>query len=181
LPLARTFCPIFKENDICELLWYVALAASLGPHLVKHLKAERFWVSGADLKSHEYATSEADDFLIGGPAFRTFVAIWSTAVLMRRFMSWRPTGGAGFIFRRRERCRHHAQFSTININLLDVCRTSPEDFLFVLGVHLSAYNQMNSDSPNRVEIQPMVPPPTVNTGRNFSASGCTSLIRVVAG
>ena len=65
----------------------------IGGHLVKRLKAEGFWVRGVDLKSHEYAVTEADDFLIGDLRIRTFVAMWSTASLTR-FISWRPTWGA---------------------------------------------------------------------------------------
>jgi nucleoside-diphosphate-sugar epimerase len=37
----------------------------IGGHLVKRLKAEGFWVRGADLKRHEFAASPADDFLVG--------------------------------------------------------------------------------------------------------------------
>ena len=31
----------------------------IGGHLVKRLKAEGYWVRGADLKRHEYSDSEA--------------------------------------------------------------------------------------------------------------------------
>ncbi len=39
----------------------------IGGHLLKRLKSEGFWVRGVDLKNHEYAASEADDFIIGDP------------------------------------------------------------------------------------------------------------------
>lgn len=34
----------------------------IGGHLVKKLKAEGYWVRGADIKEHEFATTQADDF-----------------------------------------------------------------------------------------------------------------------
>jgi len=37
----------------------------IGNHLVTRLKSEGFWVRAVDLKSHEYAVSEADDFIVG--------------------------------------------------------------------------------------------------------------------
>ena len=37
----------------------------IGGHLVKRLKREGFWVRGVDLKFHEHAETEADDFVIG--------------------------------------------------------------------------------------------------------------------
>ncbi|MEL6736613.1 MAG: NAD-dependent epimerase/dehydratase family protein, partial [Pseudomonadota bacterium] len=37
----------------------------IGGHLVKRLKAEGFWVRGVDLKPHDFAPSQADDFVLG--------------------------------------------------------------------------------------------------------------------
>ena len=37
----------------------------IGGHLVKSLKAGGSWVRGVDLKCHEYAETEADDFVLG--------------------------------------------------------------------------------------------------------------------
>jgi GDP-D-mannose 3', 5'-epimerase len=36
----------------------------IGGHLVKKLKAEGYWVRGVDVKSHEFAPSAADEFLL---------------------------------------------------------------------------------------------------------------------
>ena len=35
----------------------------IGGHLVKKLKREGYWVRGVDIKDHEYATTQADEFL----------------------------------------------------------------------------------------------------------------------
>ncbi len=37
----------------------------IGGHLVKRLKRDGFWVRGVDRKPHEFAESEADDFVLG--------------------------------------------------------------------------------------------------------------------
>src|ERR1700742_3299101 len=37
----------------------------IGGHLVRRLKSEGLWVRGADIKEHEFATTEADEFLLG--------------------------------------------------------------------------------------------------------------------
>jgi len=34
----------------------------IGGHLVKKLKKEGYWVRGVDLKEHEFAVTQADDF-----------------------------------------------------------------------------------------------------------------------
>ena len=34
-------------------------------HLVKRLKAEGYWVRGADMKVHEFADTAADEFVLG--------------------------------------------------------------------------------------------------------------------
>lgn len=36
----------------------------IGGHLVKKLKKEGYWVRGVDIKNHEFATSQADEFMI---------------------------------------------------------------------------------------------------------------------
>jgi len=36
----------------------------IGSHLVKKLKRENYWVRGVDIKEHEFATTQADEFLL---------------------------------------------------------------------------------------------------------------------
>lgn len=43
---------------ICGAGWII------GGHLVKRLKREGFWVRGVDIKPHEHAETEADDFVL---------------------------------------------------------------------------------------------------------------------
>ena len=44
----------------------------IGGHLVKRLKRDGLWVRGVDLKFHENAESEADDFVVGDLRDRYF-------------------------------------------------------------------------------------------------------------
>ncbi len=37
-------------------------------HLVKKLKREGYWVRGVDIKEHEFAPSQADEFILAGSA-----------------------------------------------------------------------------------------------------------------
>ena len=43
----------------------------IGGHLVKRLKREGYWVRGVDIKAHEFASTQADEFLRSTCAKRT--------------------------------------------------------------------------------------------------------------
>lgn len=122
----------------------------IGGHLVKRLKAEEFWVRGADLKLHEYSETEADDFMVGDlrdPYFcrhvidRRFDEVYQLAADM---------GGAGFIFTGENDAEIMHNSATINLNLLDACykRLSKRVFYSSSACIYPAYNQENPDSPN---------------------------------
>ena len=122
----------------------------IGGHLVKRLKADGFWVRGVDLKTHEYAVSEADDFVIGDlrdPYFckqvidRRFDEVYQLAADM---------GGAGFVFVGENDADIMHNSGLINLNLLDACcrRLIPRVFYSSSACMYPAYNQTNPDSPN---------------------------------
>jgi GDP-D-mannose 3',5'-epimerase len=122
----------------------------IGGHLVKRLKSEGFWVRGVDLKSHEYAISEADDFIIGDlrdPYLcrhvidRRFDEVYQLAADM---------GGAGFVFVGENDADIMHNSGLINLNLLDACckRLIPRVFYSSSACMYPAYNQIDPDSPN---------------------------------
>ncbi len=122
----------------------------IGGHLVKRLKAEGFWVRGVDLKQHEYAETEADDFVIGDlrdPYFcrhvidRRFDEVYQLAADM---------GGAGFIFTGENDADIMHNSGTINLNVLDACRRRLVRRVFYSSSACiyPAYNQLDPDSPN---------------------------------
>ena len=122
----------------------------IGGHLVKRLKQEGFWVRGVDLKRHEYAETEADDFVIGDlrdPYFcrqmidRRFDEVYQLAADM---------GGAGFIFTGENDADIMHNSGTINLNVLDAChkRLVPRIFYSSSACIYPARNQEDPDNPN---------------------------------
>jgi GDP-D-mannose 3', 5'-epimerase len=122
----------------------------IGGHLVKRLKSEGFWVRGVDLKSHEYALSEADDFIIGDlrdPYLckhiidRRFDEVYQLAADM---------GGAGFVFVGDNDADIMHNSGLINLNILDACcrRLIPRIFYSSSACMYPAYNQIDPNSPN---------------------------------
>jgi GDP-D-mannose 3', 5'-epimerase len=125
----------------------------IGGHLVKRLKQEGFWVRGADLKQHEYADTEADDFMVGDlrdPYFcrqvidRRFDEVYQLAADM---------GGAGFIFTGENDADIMHNSATINLNVLETCRKRLIRRIFYSSSACiyPAYNQLDPDNPNCAE------------------------------
>jgi nucleoside-diphosphate-sugar epimerase len=122
----------------------------IGGHLVKRLKSEGLWVRGVDLKRHEYAETEADDFVIGDlrdPYFcahavdRRFDEVYQLAADM---------GGAGFIFTGENDADIMHNSGMINLNVLDACRRRLVRRVFYSSSACiyPAYNQVDPDTPN---------------------------------
>jgi GDP-D-mannose 3',5'-epimerase len=125
----------------------------IGGHLVKRLKSEGFWVRGVDLKRHEYAETEADDFALGD--LRD--AYFCRQVVDRRFdevyQLAADMGGAGFIFTGENDAEIMHNSATINLNVLDAShrRLIPRIFYSSSACMYPAYNQEDPDRPNCAE------------------------------
>jgi GDP-D-mannose 3', 5'-epimerase len=126
----------------------------IGGHLIKRLKAEGFWVRGADLKRHEYAETEADDFAIGDlrdPYFcrsvidQRFDEVYQLAADM---------GGAGFIFTGENDADIMHNSATINLNVLDACykRLISRVFYSSSACIYPAHNQQDPWAPDCSEV-----------------------------
>jgi nucleoside-diphosphate-sugar epimerase len=122
----------------------------IGGHLVKRLKSEGVWVRGVDLKHHEYAETEADDFILGDlrdpyvcrhVIDRRFDEVYQLAADM---------GGAGFIFTGENDAAIMQNSGTINLMVLDAChkRLIKRIFYSSSACIYPAYNQLDPDSPN---------------------------------
>ena len=122
----------------------------IGGHLVKSLKAEGFWVRGVDLKRHEYAETEGDDFVLGDlrdPYFcrhvidQRFDEVYQLAADM---------GGAGFIFTGENDADIMHNSATVNLNVIDACyrRLVERIFYSSSACMYPAYNQQDPASPN---------------------------------
>ena len=125
----------------------------IGGHLVKRLKAEGFWVRGVDIKAHEYAETEADEFLIADlrdPVIcrdatdRPFAEVYQLAADM---------GGAGYIFTGDHDAELMHNSATINLNMVQACRKRGIKRVFYSSsaCMYPAYNQEDPDKPNCAE------------------------------
>ncbi|MBV8359651.1 MAG: NAD-dependent epimerase/dehydratase family protein [Deltaproteobacteria bacterium] len=121
----------------------------IGGHLVRRLKREGFWVRGVDLKFHEYAEDEADDFAIGDlrdQAFcrsvidRSFTEVYQLAADM---------GGAGYIFTGEHDADVMHNSASINLNVLEACRKRRAERIFYSSsaCMYPAYNQEDPLNP----------------------------------
>jgi len=93
----------------------------IGGHLVKKLKREGYWVRGVDIKEHEFASTQADEFLLldlrdpedcsealALAAGQTFDEVYQLAADM---------GGMGFIHRAECDIMHNS--ALINVHMID--------------------------------------------------------------
>lgn len=125
----------------------------IGGHLVRRLKREGFWVRGVDVKFHEYAETEADDFVIADLRHPALVR----EVIDRRFdevyQLAADMGGAGFIFTGENDADIMHNSATINLNVLDAAykRNITQIFYSSSACMYPAYNQEDPDNPNCAE------------------------------
>src|SRR5512135_1616657 len=84
----------------CEMRKALVCGAGgfIGGHLVKRLKKEGFWVRGVDLKFHEHAQSQADDFVIGDLRDQMFCRSIADTYFDEVYQLAADMGGAGYIF-----------------------------------------------------------------------------------
>lgn len=122
----------------------------IGGHLVKRLKQEGFWVRGVDLKFHEYAETQADDFVIGDLRDPYF----TRSVIDRRFdevyQLAADMGGAGYIFTGENDADIMHNSATINLNVLDAIhkRNIKRVFYSSSACMYPSHNQEDPDNPN---------------------------------
>lgn len=125
----------------------------IGGHLVKRLKREGFWVRGVDLKPHEHAESEADDFALGDLREQAFVR----DVVDRRFdevyQLAADMGGAGYIFTGENDANVMHNSALINLNVLDAChkRSIERVFYSSSACMYPEHNQLDPLNPNCAE------------------------------
>ncbi|MDP9052695.1 MAG: NAD-dependent epimerase/dehydratase family protein [Acidobacteriota bacterium] len=90
----------------------------IGGHLVKRLKSEGNWVRGVDLKTHEYACTAADEFVIGDLRLPAVVA-GVVEGIDEVYQLAADMGGAGYIFTGEHDAEVMHNSATINLNVLE--------------------------------------------------------------
>ncbi len=95
----------------------------IGGHLVKRLKREGYFVRGVDIKEHEYAVSQADDFIKGDLRDPLFCdKITKDMKFDELYQLAADMGGAGYIFTGDHDSAVMHNSATINLNMAEVSR-----------------------------------------------------------
>ncbi len=120
----------------------------IGGHLVKRLKEEGFWVRGVDIKKHEYAESQADEFVQGDlrdpilckKVLQDIDEVYQLAADM---------GGAGYIFTGDHDAAVMHNSASINLNIVDLASQMGVKKIFYSSSACiyPEYNQLDPDNP----------------------------------
>lgn len=125
----------------------------IGGHLVKRLKRDGFWVRGVDLKFHEHAETQADDFVVGDLRDQQFCRSVVDTRFDEVYQLAADMGGAGYIFTGLHDADIMHNSATINLNVLDAClkRNIRSVFYSSSACMYPAHNQEDPDNPNCAE------------------------------
>src|SRR5579859_4037429 len=120
----------------------------IGGHLVKRLKSEGHWVRAADLKRHEYATSLADEFIVGDLRNQRFVSEVVDGI-DEVYQLAADMGGAGYIFTGEHDADVMHNSATINLNTLHYgVKAGVKKFFYSSSACIyPEYNQMDPNNP----------------------------------
>lgn len=121
----------------------------IGGHLLKRLKAEGYWVRGADIKNHEFSSTAADEFLLGDLRDQNFARAVVDGI-DEVYQLAADMGGAGYIFTGEHDAAVMHNSATINLNLLEFGRLAGVQRFFYSSsaCMYPAYNQEDPDNPN---------------------------------
>jgi GDP-D-mannose 3', 5'-epimerase len=119
----------------------------IGGHLVKRLKAEGFWVRGVDLKHHDHAETQADDFILGDLRDQQFCRNIVDREFDEVFQLAADMGGAGYIFTGEHDADVMLNSATINLNLLPLLRNKSAKAIFYSS-SACMYPEYNQADPN---------------------------------
>ncbi len=132
----------------------------IGGHLVRRLKAEGYWVRGADIKRHEFAKSAADEFLLGDltDVNNTRAAV---AGIDEVYQLAADMGGAGYIFTGEHDSAVMHDSAMINLHMLEEGRKAGvKKFFYSSSACIyPEYNQLDPDNPKCSEelVYPAAP------------------------
>lgn len=121
----------------------------IGGHLVKRLKDEGFWVRGVDLKHHEFATTAADDFVIGDLRDQEVCRNVLDQPFDHVYQLAADMGGAGYIFTGDNDADVMHNSAIINLNIVDLCKKHGVDKVFYSSsaCMYPEHNQLDPDNP----------------------------------
>ncbi len=132
----------------------------IGGHLVKRLKADGYWVRGADIKEHEFASTMADEFILGD---LTDPANAQAAVdgIEQVYQLAADMGGAGYLFTGENDAAVMRNSAMINLNILEQgCRAKVKRFFYSSSACVyPEFNQLDPQNPKCSEdsVYPAAP------------------------
>ena len=133
----------------------------IGGHLVNRLKAEGYWVRGADIKSNEYGNDSADDFVLGDLRNHEVCESLFDRKIDEVYQLAADMGGAGYLFTGENDADVMHNSALINLNILDLSRVNNVEKIFYSSSACvyPEYNQMNPENPNCSEdtVYPAAP------------------------
>jgi len=120
----------------------------IGGHLVKRLKAEGYWIRGADMKAHEFASTAADEFIVGDLRDQA-VARGVVEGIDEVYQLAADMGGAGYIFTGEHDAVVMHNSATINLNVLEFgYHAGVQKFFYSSSACMyPAYNQEDPHNP----------------------------------
>ncbi len=120
----------------------------IGGHMVKRLKREGHWVRGVDIKPHEYATSAADEFILGDLCDQRVIAE-AVDGIDEVYQFAADMGGAGYIFTGEHDADVMHNSATINLNTLHYgTHAGVKKFFYSSSACIyPAYNQEDAQNP----------------------------------
>lgn len=121
----------------------------IGGHLVNRLKAEGYWVRGADLKENEYGNGNSDEFVTGDLRNPQTVASVITSDIDEIYQLAADMGGAGFVFTGENDAAIMHNSCMINLNVLEECvhKGIKKIFYSSSACMYPEYNQLDPDNP----------------------------------
>jgi nucleoside-diphosphate-sugar epimerase len=102
----------------------------IGSHLVKRLKADGFYVYGVDLVKPLFASSNADEFIVGDLRSQQFCEQLFDRKFNHIYQLAADMGGAGYLFTGDNDADVMFNSAQINLNVANMCRKHTPDILF---------------------------------------------------
>ena len=125
----------------------------IGGHLVKKLKKQGCWVRGVDIKHHEFATSPANEFIIGDLTRQDVVEKVLDQPFDEVYQLAADMGGAGYIFTGENDANLMFNSASINLNIIQqsYLKGVKKIFYSSSACIYPAYNQKDPNNPNCAE------------------------------
>src|ERR1700690_12287 len=125
----------------------------IGSHMVKRLRAEGYWVRGADLKHTEYSRSGANDFVIADLRLRESWEALLDDGMDEIYQFAADMGGAGYIFTGENDAHVMHNSAIINLHAADFAAHLKVKKIFYSSsaCMYPAHNQEDPDNPKCAE------------------------------